>query len=147
MSNPYMEYYVSQAGSGLTAYSGYRYQRGHGFFGSLWNILKPLGKYLGKKFLSTGVSIGSDYLSGDNIKESAKKRLKAVGEEVLDDSVIRAKKFIQTGKGKRRRVMKSKKTKRIKKKSSKKAVKKMNKKKKRSVRKKKLLKSHLSHLF
>ena len=50
MTNPYIDYYTNQAGSGLTGFQGYKYQRGHGFFSSLFrNILVPLVKYFGKK--------------------------------------------------------------------------------------------------
>lgn len=109
MSNPYLEYYTNQAGSGLAGFQGYKYQRGHGFFGNLFNyILKPLGKYFGKQALSTGVAIGQDVLSGENFKESAKKQLKTTGSNVLTDAVGRAKKFAQTGRGKRRRRRKGK---------------------------------------
>ena len=36
MINPYIQIYNNQVGSGLAAYQGVRYQRGHGFFGRLF---------------------------------------------------------------------------------------------------------------
>lgn len=149
MSNPYIEYYRNQAGSGLAGYSGYKFQRGHGFFGNIFqHILKPLGQYFGKQALSTGIGIGSDILGGENLKESAKKRLKMTGENVLNDAVKRATKFAQTGKGRkrRRRRKKSKKINKIKSKPRK-IIKKKRKRRKRSLKKKKSKKSRLSHLF
>ena len=104
MASQYDEYYVNQAGSGLTAYHGLQYQRGHGFFGTLFSsIIKPLGKYLGKQALNTGVKLGSDFLSGENFKDSFKKNIKLTGEKILDDGYSRAKKFAQSGKGRKRR--------------------------------------------
>lgn len=100
----YSDYYMYQAGSGLDGFSGYKYQRGHGFFGSLFrNILKPLGIYLGKQALSTGVDIGKDLLQGENIGESFKKRGKQTVKRLLDDSYDKASGMLQKGKGKRRR--------------------------------------------
>lgn len=111
MSNPYLDYYTNQAGSGLAGFQGVRYQRGHGFFSSIFqNVLRPLAKYLGKKALSTGVEIGSDILKGEDIKESAKKRLKTTGRSIFNDAIERAQHFAQTGSGgKRRRKRKYKK--------------------------------------
>lgn len=104
MVNSYDEYYIEQAGSGFTPYQGLPYQRGHGFFGSLFSsIIKPLGRYFGKQALNTGVRLGSDVLSGENVMESLKRNLKKTGEKVLDDGYGRIKKFAQTGKGRRRR--------------------------------------------
>lgn len=149
MTNPYLEYYANQAGSGLTGFQGYRYQRGHGFFGSIFkHILKPLGKYFGKQALKTGVEIGGDILQGENLKSSAKKRLKSTKDNVLNDAIDRAKLFAQTGKGKRRK-RKKKKTFpiKIKKRRSKKRVNRKKKNKRRSVRKRKSKSKHLKHIF
>lgn len=110
MSNPYLEYYTNQAGSGLTGFQGYQYQRGHGFFGSLFqNILKPLGRYLGRQFLSTGVNVGNDILSGENLTDSIIKNTKKTSKNMLNDGIARAQKFAQTGSGKRKRRRKSRK--------------------------------------
>lgn len=100
----YTDYYMYQAGSGLEGFAGYKYQRGHGFFGNIFrNILKPLGIYLGKQALSTGIDVGKDLLQGENIKESLKKRGKQTAKRVLDDSYERATDMFQKGQGKQRR--------------------------------------------
>ena len=99
MNNPFVDYYTNQAGSGLTSFQGYRYQRGHGFFGSLFqNILKPLGLYLGKQALSTGVNIGKDVLGGENLKNSLKKNAKQAVSTILKDGSER----LQRGSGNRK---------------------------------------------
>jgi hypothetical protein len=123
MDNAHQKHYLDQAktgqivqiGNGLTFFEGQRYQRGHGFFGSIFrNILKPLGRYLGKQALQTGVSIGSDILQGDNIKDTLKKNMKSTSNKVLDDAITRVKKFAQTGSGRKRKLRKRKAKKKVK---------------------------------
>jgi len=42
-SNPYINYYVNQAGSGIGGFQGVRFQRGQGWFGNLFkNAILPL---------------------------------------------------------------------------------------------------------
>lgn len=158
LQREYEDLYLNQAGSGLgSVYRGDQYQRGHGFFNSIFqNILKPLGLYLGKQALNTGVDIGSDILSGKNIKESAKKNVGKVGRNILDDSLKRVKKFAQTGTGvkKRKRRTKTKKPTRNtsslsknKNKMTKKKASVTKKKPKKKGRKKTTRKSKFDHLF
>ncbi len=121
MSNPFVDYYTNQAGSGLAHFEGYKYQRGHGFFGNLFkNILRPLGLYLGKQALSAGVNIGKDVLSGQNFKDSLKNNAKNTAKSILIDS---AEKVGQLRNGKRR-IKKKRPTKKttVKRKTSKKIV-------------------------
>ena len=85
-------------------YSGYQYQRGHGFFGTLFaNLLTPLAKYFGKQAVSTGVRMGHDLLEGERFGDTFRKNIKISGKTVLDDGLERLRKFQQTGTGKRRR--------------------------------------------
>lgn len=94
----YTDYYVNQAGSGVAGYHGVRYQKGSGFFGRLLKTVgMPLLKYFGKRALSTGVDIGKDLLTGENIKTSTKRRLKEGAETLLDDATVRAKKVLKGG--------------------------------------------------
>ena len=147
--NKYITYYVDQAGSGLAVFEGNQYQRGHGFFSSLFqNIIKPLGRYLGRAALTTGVNVGSDLLQGENLQETLKKQSKVTSKKMLNDSITRAQKFAQTGTGGReRRRKKVNKTKVVK------SIKKKPIKKKRTVRKKKSSKkrskkpSKFAHIF
>lgn len=152
-------YYKNQAGSGLPAYEGIRNQRAHGLFGDIGsfiygNILKPVGKWLLPKALSTGKRLGSDLLKGDNFKESLKRNLRRTGEEILDEGVKRfktdgpdlldqgadyVKSFLQKGKGRRRRKRKrnvKRKSNKRKSVKSKKTIKRKRKTRKSSVQKK-----------
>jgi hypothetical protein len=105
MSNPYVEYYKDQAGSGITGFQGVRYQRGYGFFGRLLSkAIYPLLRFLGKQAFNTGVNIASDvYDNKKGWKESAKERFKETGRTIAKAGIDRAKHFQQTGKGRRRR--------------------------------------------
>jgi hypothetical protein len=53
---------------------------------NLFNFAKPLftqgAKYLGKKAVDTVANIASDAIAGENIKESAKRRITDTGEEI-----------------------------------------------------------------
>jgi hypothetical protein len=85
-------------------YRGVLYQRGFGnrftydydeLYGlgwgstlkSLFNFAKPLfkqgAKYLGRKAVDTVANIATDAISGENIKESAKRRIADTGEEIF----------------------------------------------------------------
>ena len=134
MSNHIIDYYKNQAGSGLAGFQGYKHQKGHGFgsfFKSIWRNIVP---YFAPKLVSAGVKVGNDFLGGQNIKSSLSTRLRETGGEILDDATTRAKKFIQTGKGRRR---KSRKTKTTAKTNLLKMLKMKNLKSKRSKRKRK----------
>ena len=57
---PYEDYYLQQAGSGLPAFAGSSFQRGHGvgnLLKGLWRYATPLLKKAGKQALKTGVSV------------------------------------------------------------------------------------------
>jgi hypothetical protein len=99
-SNHFIAYYINQAGTGISGYSGLKYQKGHGIFGNLLSrIVLPLLKSLGKRTLSTGVNIGSDILQGENLKASMKKRLKTTGINIAEDALDKLKNFEQKGTG------------------------------------------------
>src|ERR1700712_1748936 len=108
MSNPYLAYYKQQAGTGLTGFQGYRYQRGHGFFGRLISkAVFPLLKFLGQRAVSTGADIATDVLVNKrDFKQAAKERLKNEGKELASAGVQRAKKFVLEGKGRKRKAIK-----------------------------------------
>ena len=108
MSNPYIDYYTQQAGTGLAGFQGYRYQRGHGFFGRLISkAVFPLLKFLGKRALSTGADIATDVLVNKrNIADAAKERLENEGRELASAGIQRAKKYVLEGKGRKRKAIK-----------------------------------------
>lgn len=104
MSNQYIAYYKHQAGTGISGFQGVRYQRGHGFFGRvLSSAIYPLLKFLGKQALSTGADIASDVIiNKNNWRDSAKNRLNDAAVNITNAGVARARKFVQTGEGRRR---------------------------------------------
>lgn len=102
--NPYTNYYVNQAGSGLTGFSGIRYQHGHGFFGKFFSTaLLPVLKYFGKQALGTGVNVAEDLLDGKNFKDSMKTRAIETCKNVTRAAINRGRSYIQKETGKRRR--------------------------------------------
>ncbi len=107
-----MSYYVNQAGSGISGYSGSRYQNGNGFFGKILKQLKPALKYFGKQGVKVAANIGRDLLNGENFVESAKSNFINTGRNIMSDAIDRAEKYVeQTGNGlKRKRVYKRKST-------------------------------------
>jgi len=99
----YTTYYVQQAGTGISGFSGVKYQRGHGFFGRIFsNTILPMLKYLGKKALNTGVNIGGDLLQGENFKTSAKRRLKSTGFDLAEDAIDKIRNYKQKGTGRKK---------------------------------------------
>ena len=108
--NPYIHYYVNQAGNGLSSFEGLRFQRGKGFFGSiLKNAALPLLSYLGNQVLRTGVDVAGDVINGEPIKEAFKTRSKTKMRQIAGDAARRALEFEQTGRGIKRRRRHSKK--------------------------------------
>ena len=103
-SNPYINYYVNQAGSGIGGFQGARFQRGQGFFGNVFkSAILPLLKYFGRKALTTGVDVARDAISGENILDSIKTRGKKTMRNIASDAASRATRFAQTGTGRRGR--------------------------------------------
>src|SRR5260370_28178209 len=103
-SNPYINYYVNQAGSGIGGFQGARFQRGQGWFGNLFkNAILPILKYIGHKIIKTGASVASDAIAGENVLQALKTHGKDTAKDIAGDVGKRAARFVQTGKGKRRR--------------------------------------------
>lgn len=102
-SNQFVAYYVNQAGTGISGYSGVKYQKGHGIFGNILSrFVFPILKSLGKRALNTGINIGTDFLQGENIKSSMKKRLKTTGIDIAEEALNKLKNYKQSGTGKRK---------------------------------------------
>src|SRR6266700_295233 len=112
MTNPYIDYYVTQAGTGIAGFQGVRHQRRHGFFGRLMSkAVYPLLRFLGKRAVGVGADIASDViLDNKNLRESAEGRLKDEGKQLAKLGIERAKKFAQEGKG-RKAIKRKRKTK------------------------------------
>src|SRR5678816_4282506 len=71
---------------------GTKLQRGYGlggFFSKLWRSAMPLfrrgGEYIGKKAIRTGMHTLQDIAAGANPRESLKRRITDVSDEMLDD--------------------------------------------------------------
>lgn len=91
-------YYLQQAGNGLPAFAGVRYQRGHGLgniFRGLSRMAKPLlvkgAKTLGKQLLNTGSRVIADVATGKNFKQSLKRRALEGVEEIITSPSIKKK--------------------------------------------------------
>lgn len=100
--NPYENYYIKQAGSGIATYSGTRYQKGNGFFRRLISgFALPLLKYFGRHGLETVGNVVTDIKENPDvsIKEVLKRQTRNTLTKVTDDGSNRVKKFIQSGKG------------------------------------------------
>ena len=96
------EFYLNQAGSGISPYEGVRFQRDHGFFstfikGRLLPILKSVLPYLGKTALDAGLNIAQGVKEGQSFKEASKSTLKRKAFDIAEDGLDQLRK--QTGLG------------------------------------------------
>lgn len=80
-SDFYEKYYAAQAGGSLPSYHGLRIQKGYGIGGilkGLYHWILPhattAAKAVGNEALKTGIGIGQDLVSGQNMGESIKSR-------------------------------------------------------------------------
>lgn len=87
--NPVTQFYVQQARTGLSSYSGSKYQKGGGILSILARLGLPVLKFLGKQVATTGLGIASDLLEGDNFKDSARKQLKQSGKNMVNYAASR----------------------------------------------------------
>ena len=78
----YEEYYLNQTGRGMAAFTGARYQRGHGLGNMLRSLtkfalpfLKKGAKAVGKQAMKKGMNIAQEVMLGQNIKKAAKRHL------------------------------------------------------------------------
>ncbi|KAI1286650.1 hypothetical protein HDE_10360 [Halotydeus destructor] len=105
------EFYMDQAGSGITVFRGERFQKGHGLLSSFGATILPLIKkvlpYLGEQALRMGSDIVSGIGRGTEptfkgaVTSAAKKRAASITEDAL------VKVRSMQGHGKRRRRTKS----------------------------------------
>lgn len=92
----YERYYRYQTGGGRHFFKGAPVQRGYGLGNILGGLLRSAlpvikqgAKTFGKQALKTGAEIASDALKGQNIKASAKKRLRQAGHEMTSRALQR----------------------------------------------------------
>jgi len=107
----YTDYYLrQQQGGSMPVFRGTRYQKGHGLgnvFAKLFRHATPLFRrgvsYLGKQALNSGRHIVQDVFSGSTLRTAARRQLKRVGDELVDDAVNYITPEDQTGSGPRKR--------------------------------------------
>jgi len=85
MDNPYSDYFMKQAGSGLVSYSGHRYQSGNGIFGKILKNLKPALKYIASRGWEAFNTIGSEVLSGKTLSEAGTNQLLRTADTIAGD--------------------------------------------------------------
>lgn len=114
-TNRYVQYYLDQQqGNGMPVFIGRSWQRGHGaqigfgiggLFRSVARAVMPMvksgAKTLGNIALNTGANFVGDVLSGKNVKESAKARVKEAANTVKRKAANKIQSLSQTGSGKR----------------------------------------------
>ncbi|KAG8235575.1 hypothetical protein J437_LFUL013125 [Ladona fulva] len=97
MSNdPYLRYYLEQAGSGVgSVYRGVSYQKGNGigsFLGGLFRSVLPLfksgAKALGRQAIRTGMDVIGDLTTGQEpVKAVLRRRFEEAGENLKTKAV------------------------------------------------------------
>lgn len=70
------KYYLSQARTGLSGFSGPKHLKGGSIFSLLARIGGPALKFLGKTLGAAGINIAQDFLDGDMSKDSLKRSAK-----------------------------------------------------------------------
>jgi hypothetical protein len=106
---PYKKYYDNQSASGIASFHGTRIQKGgkygEGFFGDIvLPFIKMIFPAIGKRAMPSVLRVGEDILSGENVRQSALKRLKEAGKDIADESLNIIKNTLhQSGSGKRRK--------------------------------------------
>lgn len=89
--NPYVDYYVHQAGRGIgPVFTGSAHQRGHGignFLSSIFRAVFPLvksgAKAIGKEAVDAGFGMLKDTIQQKPIKQSLKERMRTAGEHLM----------------------------------------------------------------
>lgn len=91
--NGFEEYYLRQAGTGLSVFAGNRSQVGHGLgniLGGLARMVVPILRKGGKSILTESVRGGMDILGdltrGQNIQSSLKRRAKQTGSRLMNNA-------------------------------------------------------------
>ena len=86
----YSDYYTRQVGGALSYFVGSSVQRGHGLgrlFGGLVRSVAPLirrgAAAVGERALKTGMQIADDFMTGQNIKQAAKRRVTDAGKDLM----------------------------------------------------------------
>ena len=110
-----------QVGYGSPFFQGIRHQRGGGFWSKAFSgAILPALRFLGRRAADVGGDVLSDVVAGQDPLEAITTRVKEQGKQLATKASDRAKKFAQTGKGRKRKVGRPKKVKKTRKMKSKK---------------------------
>ncbi|GFV23961.1 uncharacterized protein F54H12.2 [Trichonephila clavipes] len=106
----YEDYFVNQAGNGLSYYQGQSFQKVYGiggWFKRLFHSALPFlsrgAKSVGKVVLRTGAQIANDLLEGRNLQESAEERAKETGRILAKKAIKKADDMLGKGKAYKRK--------------------------------------------
>lgn len=108
----YADYFVEQARTGGVGnhYKRSRIQKGEGLgsflssaFSRIFPLIKSGLKTIGRQFLSSGVDVLKDTISGKDIKSSLKDRLKQAGTNLTDKAVNKIDNMVGSGRYKTRK--------------------------------------------
>src|SRR6267154_1707220 len=120
MEKDFENYYVKQAGNGISSYAGSRYpQYGNGFFGTLLHWLKPALHYVVRKGGNGVMNVLDDAMNGKNIIKSAKSNFITTGKSMVNEGVDKLENLMKGRGVKRKRLYKKKCAKKVNKKSKK----------------------------
>lgn len=89
--DPYVSYYVKQAGNGIgPVFAGSPIQKGHGIgswlgslFRSVFPLLKSGAQAVGKEALNAGFGVLRDTINQKPLKESFKSRMRSAGDSLM----------------------------------------------------------------
>ncbi|GFY22014.1 uncharacterized protein F54H12.2 [Trichonephila clavipes] len=102
----YEDYFIDQAGSGLSYYQGQSFQKGYGIgrwfkrlFRSALLFLSRGAKSIGKEVLRTGAHRANDLLEGRNLQKSAEERAKEMFHPIANVSDGAPIEFVISGSG------------------------------------------------
>ncbi|GFX09158.1 uncharacterized protein TNCV_4167371 [Trichonephila clavipes] len=100
-----IDYYVNQAGNGLSYYQGQSFQKGYGIGGCFKRLFRTAlpfltrgAKSVGKEVLKTGTQIVNDLLEGQNLEDAAKHRAKETGRKLAREAIKKADDMLGQGK-------------------------------------------------
>ena len=112
----YNQYYLKQVGSGISVYSGSRYQKGNGLLGKIMKYLKPALKYISRQGLTATSELTKNLASGKSLRDAAQSQLYSTGESIMKDGLekiakqkgggVRRKRSVKRKTAKRRKVVK-----------------------------------------
>jgi hypothetical protein len=120
--NPYVNYYVNQAGKGVgPVFTGAHHQHGHGignFLSSLFRAVFPLvksgAKAIGKEAMDAGFGMLRDTINRKPLKQSMKERMRSAGDHLMTKAEQKIDEMQGSGYKRKRKPQKKRPVKRLK---------------------------------